>query len=239
MEMVFKKARIESSMENFPFGESLRFIPDPASSRTSAGYAMKSSMVRNLSPSQFVMGLLKDLFPIPEKDRDMEIGKKRVNREAALGINRRKPLILVAGLGNVQFQDDGVGVHVVRELQKNPAPKIVCAEVGTVVLGALHLFEWADKILAIDAMRAAGKPGTVYTVGINDVGRPGPRASLHQETFLSAFKFLSRRTLPEIHIIGIEPETTAYGPVLSPSVQASISNAVQTARKMIQIWMKG
>jgi hydrogenase maturation protease len=230
---------MESSMETFPLGESFRSIPDQASSRISTGYAMKPSMSINLSPSQFVMGLLKDLFPIPGKDRDMDIGKKRLKKETASGINGRKPLILVAGLGNVQFQDDGVGVHVVRELQKNPTPKIVCAEVGTVVFGALHLFEWADKILAIDAMKAAGKPGTVYTVGINDVGRPGPRASLHQETFLSAFKFLSRRTPPEISILGIEPETTAYGPDLSPSVQASISKAVQTVRKMIQIWMKG
>jgi hydrogenase maturation protease len=230
---------MESSMEIFPSGESFRFIPDLAPSCTSTGYAMNPSMSRNLSPSQFVMGLLKDLFPIPGQDPGIGIGNRRAKKEAALVISGRKPMILVAGLGNVQFQDDGVGVHVVRELQKNPTPKIVCAEVGTVVLGALHLFEWADKILAIDAMRAAGKPGTVYTVGINDVRRPGPRASLHQEIFLSAFKFLSRRTPPEISILGIEPETTAYGPDLSASVQASISKAVQTVRKMIQIWMKG
>ena len=163
-----------------------------------------------------------------------QMGKERF----PLGKQRRPPLILVIGLGNVLFQDDGVGVHLVRHLQKDPIPKIICAEVGTAVLGALHLLEWADKILAVDAMQAGGKPGTIYSPDGNGKGNPGLQESLHEKVLLSAFKFLSRKTPPEIRILGVEPETIAFGPDLSPSVQASISRGIQEIRRIVQGWIK-
>lgn len=184
------------------------------------------------------MNLLKSLFTIPEKISHPGLPPETQTANTALGMMRRKPLILVVGLGNLYFQDDGVGVHVIRELQKDPMPKIVCAEIGTVVLSVLHLFEWPDKILAVDAMRAGGKPGTLHTIDIIDVERPGPRASLHQQALLSAFKFLSRKTPPEIRILGIEPETTGYGLDLSASVESSLALAAQQIRKTVQTWLK-
>ena len=64
------------------------------------------------------------------------------------GNKRIKPRILIVGIGNALLQDDGVGVHAVRELIKDPPSGVMCVEVGTAVLDALHLIEWADKIEA-------------------------------------------------------------------------------------------
>ncbi len=72
--------------------------------------------------------------------------------------------ILVAGFGNLLLKDDGVGVHAIRALRQDPLPGVIAVEVGTAVLDALHLFEWAERILAIDAMQAAGPAGTIYVV---------------------------------------------------------------------------
>jgi hydrogenase maturation protease len=163
-----------------------------------------------------------------------QLGKERIS----LGERRRPPLILVMGMGNVLFQDDGVGVHLIRKLQKDPIPKIVCAEVGTAVLGALHLFEWADKILAVDAMQAGGRPGTIYSFEPKNGGNPGSQESLHEKVLLSALKFLSRKNPPAIRILGIEAETIAFGLDLSPSVQASLPQGIQTVRKIVQDWIK-
>jgi hydrogenase maturation protease len=155
-----------------------------------------------------------------------------------LGGQRRPPLILIIGMGNILFQDDGVGVHLIRQLQKNPPPKIVCAEVGIAVLGALHLFEWADKILAVDALQAGGKPGTIYSCEAENGGtRPWP-PSRREKAILSAFRFLSRKTPPAVNILGIEPESLAFGPDLSRSVQASLSPAIHEATKIVQAWIK-
>ena len=76
--------------------------------------------------------------------------------------SQRRCRILIVGLGNVLLKDDGVGVHAVRELQKNPPDRLCVADVGTAVLHAVHLLEWAEKVIAIDAVKAGGAPGTIY-----------------------------------------------------------------------------
>jgi hydrogenase maturation protease len=94
--------------------------------------------------------------------------------------------------------------------------------VGTAVLDSLHLLSWADKILAIDAMVAGGKPGTVYSFGGPDVEKRGIRTSLHELGLLSALRFLPRQKNPEIQILGIEPETIEYGLELTSAVQKAL-----------------
>ena len=131
----------------------------------------------------------------------------------------KRPRILIAGLGNVLLKDDGVGVHAVRALKKDPIRGVLIVEVGTAVLEALHLFEWADKVLAIDAMQAGGSPGTIYSLGVADAADPGPKISLHELSLLGALRFLSDPFKPQITILGVEPETIDYGLDLSSSVQ--------------------
>jgi hydrogenase maturation protease len=128
-----------------------------------------------------------------------------------------EPRVLIAGLGNFLLMDDGVGVHAVQELQKNPPAGAVVVEVGTAVLDALHLIEWADKILAFDAMQAGGKPGTVYAFGTDDVDKGGIKASLHELNLLAALDFLKNKAKPEIVIFGVEPERIDYGVELTPA----------------------
>jgi hydrogenase maturation protease len=159
-------------------------------------------------------------------------------RRTTMGSKRRPPRVLIAGLGNFLLQDDGVGVHAVRNLQKNPPPGAVVAEVGTAVLGALHLLEWADKILALDAMQAGGPPGTVYACGVEDVAQPGIRNSLHELAITNALRFLKRRTAPEIVILGVEPQTIDYGLELSEPVTAALPQLNQAVRKMVARWRR-
>ena len=65
-----------------------------------------------------------------------------------------KPRIIIAGLGNILLQDDGVGVHAVRELLKAPPKNAKPLEIGCAVFDALHYMERADRVLVIDAMQA-------------------------------------------------------------------------------------
>ena len=148
----------------------------------------------------------------------------------------REPRILIAGLGNLLLMDDGVGVHAVLELQKNPPPGAVVAEVGTAVLNALHLLEWADKVLAIDAMQAGGAPGTVYACGAGDVAPGGIKASLHELNLLAALDFLKVKAKPEIVIFGVEPEQIDYGLDLTPLVAAALPELTTAVRAQVRRW---
>jgi len=146
------------------------------------------------------------------------------------------PRVLIVGLGNVLLRDDGVGVHAIRELRKNPLPGVVVAEVGTAVLHALHLFEWADRILAIDAMQAGGLPGSIYLLCAGSVAEQGFQTSLHELSLVSALKFIPREIIPEITILGIEPETIDFGLELTPTLLAALPAVVLEAENIVNQW---
>jgi hydrogenase maturation protease len=140
---------------------------------------------------------------------------------------------LVVGLGNVLLKDDGVGVHAVRELRKVLPRRIVTVEVGTAVLDALHLFEWADRIIGIDAMQAGGAPGTIYSFGVDDVEDRGVQASLHEMGLIACLRFLKGRR-PAISMLAVEPEIIDSGLELSAPVREALPKLIQAARTMAE-----
>jgi len=150
--------------------------------------------------------------------------------------SRKSPKILIAGLGNLLLRDDGVGVQAARELQKNPPAGVMVVEVGTAVLDALHLFEWADRILAIDAMQAGGSAGTVYSLSVSDVENHRPQGSLHELNLLAALRFLPKGRRPAILILGVEPEIIDFGLELSPKVEAALPTVIHSVREIVNSW---
>lgn len=70
--------------------------------------------------------------------------------------------ILILGIGNVLLGDEGVGVHVVRELEKLKLPEHVSVlDGGTGGFHLLSIFEQNKKMILIDATLDGNKPGTV------------------------------------------------------------------------------
>jgi len=150
---------------------------------------------------------------------------------------KRKPRILIAGLGNLLLQDDGIGIHAVRELQKDPPPGVLVVDIGTAVLTALHLYEWAERVLVIDAMEAGGAPGTMYLCRDRDVADPAIQASLHELSLLAALRFVSPQKRPEVIVLGVEPETIDYGLHLSPVLESSLPRLTKTVRDLVIGWL--
>jgi hydrogenase maturation protease len=136
---------------------------------------------------------------------------------------------LVVGLGNVLLRDDGVGVHAVRELRKVLPRRILAVEVGTAVLDALHLFEWADRVIGIDAMQAGGRPGTIYKFGVDDVEDPEVKPSLHELGLIASLRFM-KGPPPAISMLAVEPETMDFGLELSEPVLAALPELVAAAK---------
>lgn len=152
-------------------------------------------------------------------------------------IKRRKPRILIAGLGNVLLQDDGVGVHAVRELRKGPPPGVLVVEIGTAVLQGLHLYEWADRVLVLDAMEAGGPAGMIYACSATDVADPGIQASLHELSLLAALRFITVNKRPEVQVLGLEPQVIDFGLELTPPVQDALPHLIELTRETVDRWM--
>jgi hydrogenase maturation protease len=161
--------------------------------------------------------------------------------------------ILVAGLGNELLRDDGVGVHVAREVRRRlsgggsadpgeessealPEHGVCVVDVGTSVLDALHLFAWADRVLAVDALQAGRRPGTVYSFTAEDVADNGPQASLHEMGMVATLRFLPASQRPAVSLIGVEPAVIDYGLELTPEVQAALPAAAAHVCRLVEEW---
>jgi len=153
-------------------------------------------------------------------------------------IVERRPRILIAGMGNILLKDDGVGVHAVKRLPPADNREYWTVEVGCAVFDALHLFDWADRILLIDAMQAGGPPGTVYRVdSLKEMDMGTMPASLHEFSVIQALEMIHKDPMPAVTIIGIEPEIIDFGLELSKTVEASLSLVWETAQKIIRQWI--
>jgi hydrogenase maturation protease len=150
-----------------------------------------------------------------------------------------RPRILVAGLGNCILQDDGIGVHAALALQPEAPEGVLAVEVGTAVLDALHLFEWADCVLAIDAMQAGGQPGDIYLLDERGVGGGPVQASLHELSLKASLRFAQSPVTQDVIVIGVEPAEMGFGLDLTPQLQAALPRVVSLARSIIRRWRDG
>jgi hydrogenase maturation protease len=126
---------------------------------------------------------------------------------------------LVLGIGNVLLSDEGVGVHVVRALVRDPEPpRFAVLEVGTAFLDALAEIERADRIVIVDAMQGGEAPGTVYRVPFDECARPEIVASMHGFDLSRVFYLAGRTSAPEVVVIGVEPAMIDWGTELSPEL---------------------
>jgi hydrogenase maturation protease len=151
----------------------------------------------------------------------------------------QRPRILIAGMGNILLRDDGVGVHAVKRFQAGGGPDYRAVEVGCAVFDALHLFDWAERILLLDAMQAGKPPGTVYRVdSLKDMDPGSMPVSLHEFSVIQALEMIRKDPMPVVAIIGIEPEIIDFGLELSEAVEASLPLALKTGRRIVEEWIR-
>jgi hydrogenase maturation protease len=139
-------------------------------------------------------------------------------------LNRK---IVVLGIGNLLLKDEGVGIHLLNLLENDPLPpEVELVDVGTSTLNLLPVLKGAQKVIVIDAMKAGGKPGSIYRCRPQDlIPSQESSVSLHHIDFLQALKMakqmgddLEDRTI----IFGVEPFQIEWEMDLSPVVQGKI-----------------
>lgn len=90
---------------------------------------------------------------------------------------------MIAGIGNLLFKDEGIGVHTIRELCKiDLAKNVELTEIGTATFQFTGFIEGKDKAVIIDAILSDDKPGTIYKLTPEDLKSEKKKTltSLHQ-----------------------------------------------------------
>jgi hydrogenase maturation protease len=158
----------------------------------------------------------------------------------------QRPRILVAGIGNIFFGDDGFGVAVAQQLSGRNLPAAVrVVDFGIRGLDlAYAMQDGYETIILIDAFPHGQGPGTVSVVepDLND-----PAASIAQEIFLEPHAMNPLNVLRmatamhgkfnRILLVGCEPGTLGgdEGKMgLSASVEAAVREAVKVVEHLVE-----
>ena len=161
---------------------------------------------------------------------------------ASPGPEGAPPRVLVLGIGNVLWADEGFGVRCVEALHRRyELPHgVSLLDGGTQGMYLLDHVCDADHVLVLDAIDYRLAPGTLRI--FRDAEVPAwsdTKMSLHQATFQELLSLARLRgRFPEwITLIGVQPDVLDdLGGSLSPAVRARLDEAVDLAVAELQAW---
>ena len=161
-------------------------------------------------------------------------------------------MVLVLGIGNLLWADEGFGVRCVEELDRRwrlegasregGSPTLVSiVDGGTQGLYLVDHVGSAERLLVFDAIDWGDAPGTLRVLGHHEVPRvyAADKMSLHQAGLgdvLAAAQLLGRGP-SEIVVVGVQYAVLDdYGGSLSPSVAAAVQPALALGLDRLARW---
>jgi len=141
---------------------------------------------------------------------------------------------LILGVGNLLLSDDGVGVHVIRQLEAAyslPAG-VETLDGGTCGLDLLQYLEGVDNLVVVDAADFGAAPGTIKRMEGDAV--PAFLALKVSPHEINVPELLFSAKLTDIYparvvVLGIQPQSLDVGMELTPPVAARVDELARMA----------
>ena len=144
--------------------------------------------------------------------------------------------ILLLGIGNVLWADEGFGVRVIERLQKSYRfpDNVKVMDGGTQGVYLVEHVQAADVLIVFDAIDYCLPPATLKCIANEDVPNflGAKKMSLHQTGFqeVLAMAHMLGAYPKHVLLIGVQPEELEdYGGSLRPGVKAQIQPAIAIA----------
>lgn len=154
--------------------------------------------------------------------------------------------VIVLGIGNVLWADEGFGVRAVEALQRqwtfaDGGHPVELVDGGTQGLYLIQHVQAASRLLILDAIDYGLAPGTLHVVENDEVPKflGAKKMSLHQTGFQEVLMLaqLTGHYPAEVLLIGCQPEELEdYGGSLRASVRLALDDAVALAVERLRQW---
>jgi hydrogenase maturation protease len=153
---------------------------------------------------------------------------------------------LVLGLGNPILTDDGIGIHVVRQVAARcDRPDVTFAEASVGGLRLLEVITGYDRLILVDAIQTpGGVPGAIYRLCADDVRTSLHAGSTHDLSFSGALAFgrgmgMMLPADEAIVIIAIEAaEALTFGEMPTPPLAAAIPRAIEVVLDNLDVSLR-
>jgi len=151
---------------------------------------------------------------------------------------------LILGLGNELFGDDGVGIHVVRELKKRGdfKPNIDLIETSVSGLALIDIIADYNRLIIIDTIKKENpEAGNIRVLELDQIRHvPGP--SPHYVSFpqiITLGKKLGLHMPELVKIIAVEAKNIyKLGEGLSPEIKNAVPEIINKINELIEEWEK-
>lgn len=151
--------------------------------------------------------------------------------------------IVVLGVGNLLWADEGFGVRCVEALAEGweLPPDIEVMDGGTLGLALVPELLDATHVLLFDAVAHRGEPGTLIVARDDEIPAlmGGNKMSLHQvgmNDILASLELLGHKP-GHFTVVGIEPVVLAdYGGSLTEQVRAKLPAALELGIEELRRW---
>jgi hydrogenase maturation protease len=157
-------------------------------------------------------------------------------------MDERQADVLVLGIGNLLWADEGFGVRAVEALHEAfemPAG-VELMDGGTQGLLLLDPVCRARHVLVFDSIDFGHAPGTLRVLRDREVPAwAGAKMSLHQQSFMELLSIadLQGRFPPQLTVVGVQPERLMdFGGSLTDVVRAQVPAAVELALRELTDW---
>lgn len=146
--------------------------------------------------------------------------------------------VVIIGIGNLLLMDEGIGIHVINELEKHKLPHNSEAhDGGTGGFKLIDLMHGTKRVIFIDAVDTGKAPGTITIFKPEYVRSIYPRKkySLHDTDLLEVIKMAELLgNPPEIEIVGIQPKIINYGITPSKELRDAMPDIINTVLSRIE-----
>ena len=145
--------------------------------------------------------------------------------------------VLITGVGSILRGDDGIGVRVIDELEKEKLPENVRLHSGDVSgLDLLKVFPGNERVVIIDAADIKEKPGTIKVLDFKDIKKSdfSDKFSTHGMALLETLTLAERLDLGcEIKIVAVQPEDTSFKLELSGLIEKKVPDIVNKIKEIV------
>ena len=147
--------------------------------------------------------------------------------------------VLILGIGNILLQDDGLGVHILNELEKMDLPdKVELLDGGTGGFHLIPIIEDKKKLIILDAIVSEDEPGSIYRLKFEDIEyKQKAGISLHEAGIIEALKIASiHGKRPDTIIIAVRPkEYKTFGLDVTPEIKKIFPDVIDLVMKEISL----
>lgn len=146
--------------------------------------------------------------------------------------------IAIIGIGNILLKDDGVGVHTVKQLEKEGLPSAIeLVDGGTSTLDTLSYFLDYEKVIVVDCLKGGYEPGTIYRIQPEDITSFKKESlSIHDVQILDVVKMANMLgKYPKVVVFGIEPQQICFDLEMSDIMNGKISEIIKHIKKELGI----